>query len=131
MELLKTLSEWLGKVGKMIGMTEPRRATTRQILETIKSGLGLGRESKKVAYHVKHDNQSGPSTMLKLMTDGILCAELPGSDTLPKYSYLIIDEVHQRNPNTDVILLKLREKVRTPSLFCSRLTAIPGVEAET
>jgi hypothetical protein len=46
MEFLKSLCEWLGKVGKMIGMTEPRQlATTRQIVETIKFGLGLERES--------------------------------------------------------------------------------------
>jgi ATP-dependent helicase HrpA len=87
----------------MIGHTQPRRLAARTVAARIAEELGteLG---DVVGWKVRFTDQVGDRTMVKLMTDGILLAELTGDRMLRKYDTLIIDEAHERSLNIDFIL---------------------------
>ena len=65
---------------------------------------------------MRFSDSTSPSTLLKLLTDGLLCVEMISEPMLGKYQMLIIDEIHLRNTNTDLLLLSLATKV-SPNLF--------------
>nr|WP_240471019.1 DUF3418 domain-containing protein [Schaalia suimastitidis] len=91
----------------MIGHTQPRRIAARSVADRIASELGqkVGRESGQiVGYQVRFTDEVGPTTMVKLMTDGILLAEIQSDPLLQRYDTLIIDEAHERSLNIDFIL---------------------------
>ena len=87
----------------MIGHTQPRRLAARTVADRIAEELGteLG---DVVGYKVRFTDQVGENTLVKLMTDGILLAELTGDRDLSRYDTLIIDEAHERSLNIDFIL---------------------------
>ncbi|MGD9988599.1 ATP-dependent RNA helicase HrpA [Pseudonocardia sp.] len=87
----------------MIGHTQPRRLAARTVAARIAEELGteLG---DVVGWKVRFTDQVGDRTMVKLMTDGILLAELAGDRMLRRYDTLIIDEAHERSLNIDFIL---------------------------
>jgi ATP-dependent helicase HrpA len=91
-----------------IGHTQPRRIAARSVAERIAEELGtdLG---DVVGYQVRFTDRSSPSTMVKLMTDGILLAELQHDRMLSTYDTLIIDEAHERSLNIDFILGYLKQ----------------------
>jgi ATP-dependent RNA helicase HrpA len=90
-----------------IGHTQPRRIAARtiasRIAEELKSELG-----QAVGYKIRHSDKTGADTYIKLMTDGILLAELQQDRLLSAYDTLIIDEAHERSLNIDFILGYLR-----------------------
>ena len=92
----------LGENG-LIGHTQPRRLAARTVAERIAEELGvdLGAE---VGYQVRFTGEVGRRTRIKLMTDGILLAEIQHDRMLRKYSVIIIDEAHERSLNIDFIL---------------------------
>ena len=95
-----------GVVG-MIGHTQPRRLAARSVADRIAHELGqtVGRESGQVVgYQVRFTDEVGPTTLVKLMTDGILLAEIQSDPMLRRYDTLIIDEAHERSLNIDFIL---------------------------
>lgn len=87
----------------MIGHTQPRRIAARtvanRIAEELKVSLG-----EAVGYQVRFSDQSSPNSYIKLMTDGILLAEIQNDRFLSKYDTLIIDEAHERSLNIDFLL---------------------------
>ncbi len=87
----------------MIGHTQPRRIAARTVADRIAEELGseLG---DRVGYQVRFADQSGDNTLVKLMTDGILLAEIQGDPLLTRYDTLIIDEAHERSLNIDFLL---------------------------
>ena len=96
-----------GNLG-MIGHTQPRRIAARSVaariaeeLETELGGL--------VGYKVRFNDQISDDTQIKLMTDGILLAEIQNNRFLNQYSCLIIDEAHERSLNNDFILGYLKQ----------------------
>ena len=96
-----------GNLG-MIGHTQPRRIAARSVaariaeeLETELGGL--------VGYKVRFNDQIIDDTQIKLMTDGILLAEIQNDRFLNQYSCLIIDEAHERSLNNDFILGYLKQ----------------------
>ena len=95
-------------VAGQIGHTQPRRLAARTVAERIAEELGspLG---ETVGYQVRFTDVSADDTLVKLMTDGILLAELARDRTLSRYDTLIIDEAHERSLNIDFILGYLRE----------------------
>ncbi len=100
----------------LIGHTQPRRIAARTIAERIASELDepLG---ETVGYTVRFSDSVGPRTRLRLMTDGILLAEIPRSRTLDGYDTIIIDEAHERSLNIDFILGYLKQLLpRRPDL---------------
>jgi ATP-dependent helicase HrpA len=99
-----------------IGHTQPRRIAARTVAERIASELGteLG---TTVGYKVRFTDTSSDSTLIKVMTDGILLTELQRDRQLLRYDTLIIDEAHERSLNIDFILGYLKQLLpRRPDL---------------
>ncbi|WP_338036799.1 ATP-dependent RNA helicase HrpA [Nocardioides ferulae] len=105
-----------GDTGGLIGHTQPRRIAARSVAERIASELGteLG---DLVGYQVRFTDRTSRSSRVKLMTDGILLAELQRDRMLRKYDTIIIDEAHERSLNIDFLLGYLRRLLpRRPDL---------------
>ena len=92
----------LGAKG-LIGHTQPRRLAARSVAERIAEELGQ-KIGKTVGYQVRFTSEVGEHSAIKLMTDGILLAEIQNDKLLRRYSTLIIDEAHERSLNIDFIL---------------------------
>jgi ATP-dependent helicase HrpA len=87
----------------MIGHTQPRRVAARTIAERVADELG-SKLGDDVGYTVRFTDQVGDATLVKVMTDGILLAEIQRDRMLRRYDTLIIDEAHERSLNIDFIL---------------------------
>lgn len=87
----------------LIGHTQPRRLAARsvsqRIAEELKEPLG-----KSISFKVRFNEQGNQDSFVRLMTDGILLAELAHDRYLTKYDTIIIDEAHERSLNIDFIL---------------------------
>ncbi len=100
----------------MIGHTQPRRIAARTVADRVSEELGstLG---AAVGWKVRFTDQVSDTTFVKLMTDGILLAELQSDRQLRQYDTLIIDEAHERSLNIDFILGYLKRLLpRRPDL---------------
>ena len=89
--------------GALIGHTQPRRIAARSVATRIASELGeeLG---KTIGFQVRFTDVVSSKTMVKLMTDGILLAEIRTDPLLKRYDTIIVDEAHERSLNIDFIL---------------------------
>ncbi len=87
----------------LIGHTQPRRIAARSVASRIADELGseLG---ASVGYQVRFSDQVSDTSHIKLMTDGILLAEIQNDRFLNRYDTLIIDEAHERSLNIDFLL---------------------------
>ena len=117
----------LGHLGT-IGHTQPRRIAARsvaaRIAEELQTELG-----ELVGYKVRFNDQISDNTQIKLMTDGILLAEIQTDRFLNQYSCLIIDEAHERSLNNDFILGYLKQLLpRRPDLKVIITSATIDVE---
>jgi len=100
----------------MIGHTQPRRIAARSVAERIAEELNteLG---TAIGYQVRFADHSSGSTLVKVMTDGILLAEMQRDRDLRRYDTIIIDEAHERSLNVDFILGYLKQLLpRRPDL---------------
>ncbi len=92
----------LGRRG-LIGHTQPRRlaaaSVATRIAEEMSAELGAG-----VGYQIRFNEKISPRTFLKIMTDGILLAEIQQDKFLNRYEVIIIDEAHERSLNIDFLL---------------------------
>ncbi|HEY3239489.1 MAG TPA: ATP-dependent RNA helicase HrpA, partial [Acidimicrobiia bacterium] len=91
-----------------IGHTQPRRLAARTIAERIAEELGT-EVGGTVGYAVRFTDRVGDATLVKVMTDGILLAEIQRDRLLRDYDTLIIDEAHERSLNIDFILGYLKQ----------------------
>ncbi|MEV4707997.1 ATP-dependent RNA helicase HrpA [Actinoplanes sp. NPDC049316] len=99
-----------------IGHTQPRRIAARTVAERIAEELNTPLGST-VGYKVRFTDQVSEDTMIKVMTDGILLAEIQHDRMLRRYDTLIIDEAHERSLNIDFILGYLHQLLpRRPDL---------------
>ncbi|HEX6232664.1 MAG TPA: ATP-dependent RNA helicase HrpA [Jiangellaceae bacterium] len=99
-----------------IGHTQPRRIAARTVADRIAEELGVA-PGTAVGYKMRFTDQVSDDTLVKLMTDGILLAELAGDRALRQYDTLIIDEAHERSLNIDFILGYLKQLLpRRPDL---------------
>ncbi|WP_241967804.1 ATP-dependent RNA helicase HrpA [Pseudidiomarina homiensis] len=89
--------------GTLIGHTQPRRLAARSVAQRIADELQtpLG---ETVGYKVRFQDQTAATTAIKLVTDGMLLAELQNDRLLKQYDALIIDEAHERSLNIDFLL---------------------------
>ena len=92
-----------GSHGRQIVHTQPRRLAARTVAERIASEMGvtLGEE---VGYQVRFTDESSPKTRLRVVTDGILLAQIQRDPKLMQYDTIIIDEAHERSLNIDFLL---------------------------
>ncbi len=100
----------------MIGHTQPRRLAARTVAERIAEELDVPL-GDAVGYTVRFTDHASDRTMVRLMTDGILLAEIQRDRALSAYDTLIIDEAHERSLNVDFILGYLKQLLpRRPDL---------------
>ncbi|WP_165985467.1 ATP-dependent RNA helicase HrpA [Streptomyces sp. YIM 98790] len=100
----------------LIGHTQPRRIAARTVAQRVADELGtpLG---QAVGFKVRFTDQVGQDTLVKLMTDGILLAEIQHDRELRQYDTIIIDEAHERSLNIDFLLGYLAQLLpRRPDL---------------
>ncbi len=100
----------------LIGHTQPRRIAARATATRIATELGqpLG---EHVGFKIRFNDKTGPDCRVKLMTDGILLAEIQRDRWLRQYDTLIIDEAHERSLNIDFLLGYLQHLLpRRPEL---------------
>src|SRR3954466_4811437 len=99
-----------------IGHTQPRRLAARTVAARIAEELHT-EVGAAVGWKVRFTDQVGDTTLVKLMTDGILLAELAGDRMLRGYDTLIIDEAHERSLKIDFTLGHLTQlQPRRPDL---------------
>jgi ATP-dependent helicase HrpA len=104
-----------GRAG-MIGHTQPRRLAARTVAERIAEEMGTT-VGALVGYTVRFTDQVSDATLVKVMTDGILLAEIQRDPLLSAYDTVIIDEAHERSLNIDFLLGYLRTLLpRRPDL---------------
>src|ERR1700712_4682141 len=91
-----------------IAHTQPRRIAARTIAERIAEELDtpLG---GLVGYSVRFTDRSGPDTRIRLMTDGVLLAEIRRDRDLTRYDTIILDEAHERTLNIDFLIGYLKQ----------------------
>ncbi|MCU1673427.1 MAG: ATP-dependent helicase HrpA [Frankiales bacterium] len=131
-QLPKMLLELGRGVLGTIGHTQPRRIAARTVAERIAEELGTPM-GETVGYKVRFHDQVGDTTLVKLMTDGILLAEIQQDRTLSAYDTLIVDEAHERSLNVDFLLGYLKQLLpRRPDLklVITSATINPGQFAE-
>jgi len=87
----------------LIGHTQPRRIAARTVAERIAEVLEVPL-GQAVGYTVRFTDRAGEASLVKVMTDGILLAELQRDRQLDRYDTLIIDEAHERSLNIDFLL---------------------------
>ncbi len=87
----------------LIGHTQPRRIAARAVAERVAEELG-GQVGGTVGYAVRFTDEVGPDSLVKLMTDGILLAEVQRDPDLLAYDTIIIDEAHERSLTIDFLL---------------------------
>ncbi|MEA3510789.1 MAG: DEAD/DEAH box helicase, partial [Actinomycetota bacterium] len=90
-----------------IGHTQPRRVAARSIADRIAEEIGT-KVGDAVGYAVRFSDQTGDSTLVKVMTDGLLLAEIHRDRRLERYDTIIIDEAHERSLNIDFLLGHLK-----------------------
>jgi ATP-dependent helicase HrpA len=117
-----------GMAGR-IGHTQPRRLAARTVARRIAEELG-DEVGATVGYQVRFTDQVGPDSRIKLMTDGILLAEIQRDRLLRQYDTLIIDEAHERSLNIDFLLGYLKRLLpKRPELKLIITSATIDVES--
>ncbi|CAL9117357.1 unnamed protein product [Musa textilis] len=94
----------------IIGCTQPRRvaamSVAKRVSEEMETELG-----DKVGYAIRFEDVTGPNTIIKYMTDGVLLRETLKDSDLDKYRVIIMDEAHERSLSTDVLFGILKKVV--------------------
>ncbi|GLT78688.1 hypothetical protein SLA2020_502160 [Shorea laevis] len=127
-----------------IGCTQPRRVAAVSVAKRVAEEYGC-RLGEEVGYAIRFEDCTGPDTVIKYMTDGMLLREILIDENLSQYSVIMLDEAHERTINTDVLFGLLKQLVkRRPDLrlivtsatldaekfsgyfFCCNIFTIPG-----
>ncbi|KAM3422047.1 hypothetical protein BST61_g2423 [Cercospora zeina] len=99
-----------------IAVTQPRRVAAitlaRRVAEEMGSALGSASPGSKVGYSVRFDDNTSPGTRIKYLTEGMLLQEFLRDPKLGQYNCVVVDEVHERSVDVDLILGFLKQLVR-------------------
>ncbi|KAB1995173.1 hypothetical protein ES319_D13G143800v1 [Gossypium barbadense] len=97
-------------INGVVGCTQPRRvaamSVAKRVSEEMETELG-----DKVGYAIRFEDVTGPNTIIKYMTDGVLLRETLKDADLDKYRVIVMDEAHERSLNTDVLFGILKKVV--------------------
>lgn len=112
-----------GRIGGRIAIIQPRRVAAislaSRVAAEIGTPLGSASPASQVGYSVRFDNNVSPSTRIKFLTDGMMLQELLRDPWLRDYSCVIVDEVHERGVNVDLVLGFLRRILDKQKSFVS------------
>ncbi|TKJ16553.1 ATP-dependent RNA helicase HrpA [Blastococcus sp. CCUG 61487] len=112
-----------------IGHTQPRRIAARSVAERIAEELGTPLGSGAVGFKMRFTDHVSDDTLVKLMTDGVLLAEIQRDRLLRQYDTIILDEAHERSLNIDFLLGYLAQILpRRPDLKLVITSATIDVE---
>lgn len=95
----------------MIGCTQPRRVAAMSVAKRVAEEFGC-RLGQEVGYAIRFEDQTGPETLIKYQTDGMLLREVLSDPTVSKYSVIMLDEAHERTISTDVLFGLLKRACR-------------------
>lgn len=103
--------QFLVDAGYRVACTQPRRVAATSVAKrvAVEMDVQLGRH---VGYAVRFDDASGPDTVLKYLTDGMLLREAMSDPVLKAYDAIILDEAHERTLSTDVLMGLLKDVLR-------------------
>ena len=96
----------------MVGCTQPRRVAAMNVSKRVSEEMDvlLGEE---VGYSIRFEECSGPKTILKYMTDGMLLREVMSDPKLEHYACIILDEAHERTVSTDILIGLMKEILKS------------------
>ena len=116
-------------VAAKIACTQPRRVAALSVSRRIAEELNVA-WGAEVGCKIRFKDETAPETRVKMMTDGMLLAEIQGDPNLYEYDTIIIDEAHERSLNIDFLLgyLRLLQK-RRPELRIVITSATIDTEA--
>ncbi|KAK9941383.1 hypothetical protein M0R45_017988 [Rubus argutus] len=114
------LTQYLAEAGYTtkgrIGCTQPRRVAAMSVAKRVTEEVGC-RLGEEVGYAIRFEDCTGPDTVIKYMTDGMLLREILIDENLSQYSVIMLDEAHERTIHTDVLFGLLKQLVkRRPDL---------------
>ncbi|RMJ28500.1 hypothetical protein PHISP_00627 [Aspergillus sp. HF37] len=102
--------------GKMVACTQPRRVAAMSVAQRVAAEMDVNL-GEQVGYSIRFEDNTGPQTLLKYMTDGMLLREAMNDNALSRYSTIILDEAHERTMATDVLMGLIKEVAqRRPDL---------------
>ncbi|PNW79554.1 hypothetical protein CHLRE_08g358563v5 [Chlamydomonas reinhardtii] len=91
-----------------IGCTQPRRVAAMSVAKRVAEEFGC-RLGEEVGYAIRFEDCTGPETVIKYMTDGMLLRECLLDEALSQYSVIVLDEAHERTIHTDVLFGLMKE----------------------
>ncbi|KAL1312034.1 hypothetical protein HN51_038671 [Arachis hypogaea] len=94
-----------------IGCTQPRRVAATSVAKRVAEEFGC-RLGEEVGYAIRFEDSTGPDTVIKYMTEGMLLREILADENLSRYSVIMLDEAHERTINTDVLFGLLKQLVQ-------------------
>lgn len=102
--------------GKMVACTQPRRVAAMSVASRVATEMDV-KLGEQVGYSIRFEDMTGPETILKYMTDGMLLREAMNDHSLSRYSTIILDEAHERTMATDILMGLIKEVAeRRPDL---------------
>jgi pre-mRNA-splicing factor ATP-dependent RNA helicase DHX15/PRP43 len=102
--------------GKMVACTQPRRVAAMSVAQRVAAEMDV-KLGEEVGYSIRFEDMTGPKTIMKYMTDGMLLREAMHDHNLSRYSTIMLDEAHERTMATDILMGLLKEVVvRRPDL---------------
>lgn len=108
---------------KLVGVTEPRRIAAVSVATYVAQEMG-GAVGGRVGYQIRHENKTSEATRIKYMTEGVLLREFLADPNLTRYGCLVLDEVHERGVNQDVIMSLVKDLLpRRPDLKVAVMSA--------
>ncbi|XP_021805975.1 probable pre-mRNA-splicing factor ATP-dependent RNA helicase DEAH5 [Prunus avium] len=120
LQRLDLVTQYLAEAGYTtmgkIGCTQPRRVAAMSVAKRVAEEFGC-RLGEEVGYAIRFEDCTGPDTVIKYMTDGMLLREILIDENLSQYSVVMLDEAHERTIFTDVLFGLLKKLVkRRPDL---------------
>lgn len=101
----------------MIAVTQPRRIAAISLASRVadETGSSVG---EKIGYSIRFDEHLSGNTRLKFLTDGMLLREMLTNPLLTRYDVIMVDEVHERSLNTDILLSLLKKIAKVCIKLC-------------
>ena len=94
--------------GKLVACTQPRRVAAMSVAQRVADEMDV-KLGEEVGYSIRFEDMTGPRTMLKYMTDGMLLREAMHDHEMSRYSCIILDEAHERTLATDILMALLKQ----------------------